>query len=195
MEHVPYEQRSGTVSTTFYAYRAQDDEDYPFTNVNAASLLGVVCYLHMEVIHGGSCPRKFGVTRILRYRVTVHAHEDDVRELKDQWGSHGELGHVFARFSAFDAGIASRSYLTSVGCTRPGPRWYDHHYVGATYFSLPGNCRTRRFNEKEYCGWEESGGECEIPDGSKHCTWHAEPIGEVPRTMQPPDQMLHARSC
>ena len=52
---------------TFYAYRVQGDDDYPFTNVNAADLLGAVCYIHMECL-GVSCPRKFSVTRIKRYR-------------------------------------------------------------------------------------------------------------------------------
>jgi len=53
----------------FYLYRAQGDDNYPPENINAADLAGVMWYLHNEVVP--STPRKFGVTRILRFRVSV----------------------------------------------------------------------------------------------------------------------------
>merc|ERR1712110_693139 len=54
---------------TFYMYRAQDDSNYHDENVNAADLAGVLWYFHHEVVI--ACPRKFGITRIRRLRVTV----------------------------------------------------------------------------------------------------------------------------
>ena len=33
---------------------------------------GILLYLHHEVIEAGSCPRKFGITRILRFRIVMH---------------------------------------------------------------------------------------------------------------------------
>ena len=107
----------------------------------------------------------------------MHASADDLWELR---GRDSALGRVFAPFQAFDYGQGSRTSLTSVGCTVPGPRWYEHQYVGATYFSFPGPCRSRRYDQHDdWCVQNELGGECEQPDGSQHCTWHAEPIGEV----------------
>ncbi|CAJ1343064.1 unnamed protein product [Effrenium voratum] len=56
---------------TFYMYRAVSDEEYPPLNVNMASLGGVLWYLHHEVVI--QAPRKFDITRILRYKVQMRA--------------------------------------------------------------------------------------------------------------------------
>merc|ERR1719333_962162 len=51
---------------TFYMYRVTGAKDWPIENVNAASLGGVLWYLHNEVIV--ERPRKFGITRIRRFK-------------------------------------------------------------------------------------------------------------------------------
>lgn len=58
---------------TFYVYRAQGDASYPPKNVNAANLEGVMWYLQHEVVT--QTPPKFGIKRILRYKVTTKAPE------------------------------------------------------------------------------------------------------------------------
>ena len=48
------------------------------------------------------------------------------------------------------------------------------------YFSLPGPCATKPYADKDdACRHADPGGECAHPDGSAHCTWHAEPLGHV----------------
>ena len=64
-----------------------------------------------------SCPRRFGITRIRRYRVTTLARYDDL----------ATPGGRFADFVAFDGGRADfkREATTSVGCAVPGKDgWY-----------------------------------------------------------------------
>eukprot|EP00434_Breviolum_minutum_P012692 symbB.v1.2.011190.t1/scaffold714.1/size170141/7 len=56
---------------TFYMYRAVSDEVYPPLNVNMGSLAGVLWYLHHEVVI--QAPRKFAITRIMRYKVQMKA--------------------------------------------------------------------------------------------------------------------------
>eukprot|EP00437_Effrenium_voratum_P071196 CAMPEP_0181508576 /NCGR_PEP_ID=MMETSP1110-20121109/59821_1 /TAXON_ID=174948 /ORGANISM="Symbiodinium sp., Strain CCMP421" /LENGTH=210 /DNA_ID=CAMNT_0023637949 /DNA_START=112 /DNA_END=740 /DNA_ORIENTATION=- len=56
---------------TFYMYRAVSDEVYPPLNTNVASLPGVLWYLHHEVVI--QAPRKFQISRILRYKVQMRA--------------------------------------------------------------------------------------------------------------------------
>merc|ERR1719210_1076031 len=83
---------NGPHNMTFYMYRAQSDRDYPFENVNAADLPGVMWYLHNEVV--GATPRKYNVTRILRYKVTTMPTRELYRRTHTQ----------FAAFVAFDDG-------------------------------------------------------------------------------------------
>mmetsp|Transcript_84101 Transcript_84101/g.243093 ORF Transcript_84101/g.243093 Transcript_84101/m.243093 type:complete len:690 (+) Transcript_84101:84-2153(+) len=91
-------QPTGMSKMTFYVYRAQSDDNYPPENVNAADLAGVMAYLHNEVI--GAVPRKFGITRILRYKITMQNTQAFYDAFQKQFGP----------FVAFDAGQ----------CTAPG---------------------------------------------------------------------------
>jgi len=123
-----------------------------------------------------SCPRRFGITRIRRYRVTTLARYDDL----------ATPGGRFADFVAFDGGRADfkREATTSVGCAVPGKDgWYEHAYEGATFLSFPGPCRAANKEAKDdACRAADPGGQCfaaTTPDGTPHCTWTAEPIGEV----------------
>jgi len=82
---------TGPSQMTFYVYRAQGEDDYPPENVNAADLAGLMWYLHNEVV--ASVPRKFGITRILRYKITMQ----NTQELYDA------AGKQFGPFFAFDS--------------------------------------------------------------------------------------------
>merc|ERR1712048_922822 len=67
-----------------YIYRAQappgPDGEYPMSNVNAASLGGVMWYLHNEIIaetryKGIVGNRKYDIERIRRFKITMKAPE------------------------------------------------------------------------------------------------------------------------
>lgn len=84
--------KDGLKEMNFYVYRAGGDTAYPLENVNAASLEGVMWYLHNEVVI--SVPRKYGIDRIRRYRVKVH-------NTQEFWNVHKRQ---FGPFFAYDAG-------------------------------------------------------------------------------------------
>lgn len=164
---------------TFYVYRAKNDQNYGDTNVNMANLARVLWYLHSEVV--GHCPRKFGVTRILRYKITMMPTP--------------ELEHtkkVFAPLCHFDSGACTgpkpvlddyQKYGFVVGCDRPS---FQHAaYSQATWYSFPGACPSKSFQQKQGCS--EAGGECKPGQAwSKTCTWRKEFAGEI--TL---DQLTH----
>mmetsp|Transcript_65363 Transcript_65363/g.158176 ORF Transcript_65363/g.158176 Transcript_65363/m.158176 type:complete len:218 (-) Transcript_65363:50-703(-) len=151
-------------------YRAPDDDNYYLENVNTASLAGVMWYLEKEVVRG-YCPRHYGITRILRLRVTLRQHP----------GS----GRRFARFVAFDKGKCTtpgcvadfEAHGYAVGCQRqigtpysPNPVWY----------SLPGACPSVDYRAKTpACRAALPGGRCAKPTGEKNCTWSLEDAGEI----------------
>merc|ERR1712194_671864 len=83
---------------TFYMYRAQSEAEYPMENVNTGDLPGVLWYLHNEIVT--MCPRKYGVIRIKRLRITV---QNDLA-LTSPW--------FYSPYVAFD-----RGKCTVPGCT------------------------------------------------------------------------------
>jgi len=56
---------------SFYVYRAQGTANYPPKNINAGNLAGAMWYLQHEVVIQD--PPKFGINRLLRYKVEVRA--------------------------------------------------------------------------------------------------------------------------
>jgi len=177
---------------TFYMYRAQDDTIYPMQNVNMASLAGVMWYLHREVV--GSTPRKFHVTRILRYFVTVKITRDYYNTTPSQFGP----------FVAFDSGSAKgrsdlwRDYGFVVGCQLVDPSLFNYvarHsespacHPRASYpcrapkwYSLPGPCpEEKQLQKTPACRSEWPGGMCPSAavTGAHHCTYFADPAGEI----------------
>eukprot|EP00446_Apocalathium_sp_SHHI-4_P079332 CAMPEP_0177487408 /NCGR_PEP_ID=MMETSP0369-20130122/29606_1 /TAXON_ID=447022 ORGANISM="Scrippsiella hangoei-like, Strain SHHI-4" /NCGR_SAMPLE_ID=MMETSP0369 /ASSEMBLY_ACC=CAM_ASM_000364 /LENGTH=505 /DNA_ID=CAMNT_0018963707 /DNA_START=1 /DNA_END=1518 /DNA_ORIENTATION=- len=100
---------SGMAKMAFYVYRAQSDSEYPLENVNVADLPGVMWYLHNEVVP--SVPRKFGVTRVMRYKLTMKNTEEFYSQFPKQFGP----------FVAFD----------SAKCTAPwcNEIWEKHGFV------------------------------------------------------------------
>eukprot|EP00437_Effrenium_voratum_P017318 CAMPEP_0181457518 /NCGR_PEP_ID=MMETSP1110-20121109/31827_1 /TAXON_ID=174948 /ORGANISM="Symbiodinium sp., Strain CCMP421" /LENGTH=348 /DNA_ID=CAMNT_0023581961 /DNA_START=57 /DNA_END=1101 /DNA_ORIENTATION=+ len=157
---------------SFYAYRAKNDKNYEDTNVNMANLPGVMWYLHSEVV--GHCPRKFGIVRILRYKITMKPTPELER-----------TGHPFAHLCHFDSGACTgpqqsldeyQKYGYVVGCDRPN---HQHAaYRQATWYSFPGDCPSKTFQQKASC--QEKGGLCKHGEPwSKTCTWRREYAGEI----------------
>mmetsp|Transcript_139816 Transcript_139816/g.446088 ORF Transcript_139816/g.446088 Transcript_139816/m.446088 type:complete len:378 (+) Transcript_139816:64-1197(+) len=185
----------GPRTITFYVYRSQDDSEYSLENVNVADLPGVMWYLHNEVI--GSAPRKFFITRILRYKITMRS-DDRLYESKH---SH------FGPFVAFDSGRCTvpdcdsmwKTYGFNMGCqplntsrvtyispfvTHHGGRDCAPNCYGALWYSLPGACPSMEFEGKTAeCRAEMPGGQCNDPvllgRPGVQCTYFVENAGEV----------------
>jgi hypothetical protein len=177
---------------TFYMYRAQDTSSYPMQNVNMADLAGTLWYLHREVI--SSTPRKFHITRILRYSVTM-------KTTKDYFHKHPK---VFGPFVAFDSGSARgrshiwRDYGFVVGCQNLDTALFNYkptHSVvpvctdkdpptcaSPTWYSLPGPCPEEKMDDKTAaCSAKWPGGMCPsaVVTGEHACTYFAAPAGEI----------------
>jgi len=156
---------------TFYMYRVTGEENWPIENVNTASLGGVLWYLHNEVIVAR--PRKFGITRIRRFKVQVagtRALEDinatfGVRFAYDTqkctgagpWASEEECNKQYNKYGYF------------VGCNSLGSypfptaaKGYPNHYPEAVWYSLPkgGRCNGR-------------------PTGEANCTYSFTEAGDI----------------
>lgn len=162
---------------TFYMYRAQGDDDYPLENVNTANLGGVMWYLHNEVVKDS--PRKFGITRITRFKVSVTA--------TDRMASRGmNFGVRFAYDSQTCTGAGPwngegscdkyyREYGNFVGCNLLGKypfpmasQGFPVHYGGSKWYSLP---------KEGHCQCEE--GKACAPTGAVDCTYTAEWAGHI----------------
>jgi len=176
---------------SFYVYRAQDDNDYHITNDNAANLPGVLKYVHYEVVGAQErgpdrqCRRHYGITRILRFKLTMK----NPQKVLEYFGA---IAPQLGPFSAFDKGAcASCTDPNSpisfdklgyyVGCQKQTDELY-HYGETAAWFSLPGPCPLSEISLKtQQCMRKEPGGECprgKVPDGVA-CTWTLEPAGEV----------------
>jgi len=160
---------------TFHMYRAQNNENYPFENVNAGNIAGVLRYLHDEVVI--ACPRKFQITRILRFKVTMRT--------TDTLFSRPPHVH-FGPYVAFDKGQCTvpkcselwAKYGYAVGCQKQGTSVAQ--YSDGVWYSVPGPCPSEDFRNKSLqCRQQEPGGQCPMPDGSHTCTWHAEAAGDI----------------
>jgi len=135
----PAGQPSSAETYTFYVYRTQSDASYPPKNINAANLEGAMWYLQHEVMIED--PPKFGITRILRYKVSTKAPQ----RLLD-------VGMNFGVRYAYDSGNCTgpgdceeqyRQYGHFVGCNNfqalyPYPD-EKTSFPGGVWFSFPGN--------------------------------------------------------
>jgi len=175
----------GPRKMSFYMYRAQSEAEYSLENINAADLSGVLWYLHNEIVI--TTPRKYGVRRILRLRVTM------MNTVEVYQATHGQFGP----FVAFD-----RGKCTAVGCSSV---WDKYGFIvgcqllGADvskytfdvpcvppnchagfWYSLPGACPSEMVESKSpECKADFQGGACERVSGEKTCTFHVERAGEV----------------
>lgn len=177
----------GPTLMTFYMYRAQGVEDYPPENVNMADLAGVLWYLHREVV--SSVPRKFHITRILRFKVTM-------KNTQDLYDRHPKQ---FGPFVAFDSATAHgrtdiwRKYGFLVGCQIVDKALFNYappcdqpedspSCHSGTWYSLPGACPEKKMEHKyPGCSLMWPGGRCPsaVVTGQHDCTYWAELAGEI----------------
>ncbi|CAE8628172.1 unnamed protein product [Polarella glacialis] len=162
---------------TFYMYRATDWKKVPLSEgINAANAPGLMYYLHNEV--AGHCPRKFGITRVIRYKVTTRA----TKEL------YADAQKNFGLFLQFDAAQCTNprcklmidKYGYIPGCTE-NPHSIANYGPLGKWYSLPGQCPFSRFWEKnQTCREEEPGGFCKYPPtGERDCTFSIDWQGEI----------------
>lgn len=195
---------------SFYMYRAVSEASYKLENVNLANLPGVLAYLHHEVVCNGGCPqRKFGIVRVLRFKMTVQATNDAYRSCALDPGAcefvrppfrngrgAGSVGHQFMRFIGFDRGKRAWAPkgLPSVGCASVEltHRFYNHSYAGATYYSLPGRCPQFEYDEKTP---DNCCDEWEVRPWSPYNEERARSAQPFPYVPDPSFIWVHAGSC
>jgi len=188
------------VSMTFYMYRAQSDYCYAMENVNLGDLAGVMWYLHKEVV--ASVPRKYNVTRILRYLVTVKNPKETFEH--KQYLFNGEThGKQFGPFGAFDQARCTATHCESelkefgnaVGCQAVETGYYNYkrqapvdycdppdspECISGTWYSLIGDCPLESLYKKtEDCKQQHPGSRCSEPDGTPGCTYAVRYAGQV----------------
>jgi hypothetical protein len=191
----------------FYMYRAQSDENYPMANVNMGDLPGVMWYLHNEVVV--STPRKYNVTRILRFRVTMMTTQESYAQSRAQFSKYtafdsgkctvpgcepffGQYGYAIGcQNTASSQGLGNYVSLTTVPCTPPACK-------EGTWYSLPGPCPDRPFGyqKEDGCNLTATGGQCQFEygtagsggvtmfqeapvTGEKDCTYYAKWAGQI----------------
>jgi len=165
-------------------YRAQDDQNHRVDeNINAASLPGVLWYLHHEVVM--EVPRKFGITRIRRLKVTMTNTCDLYRKNKTLFGPY--FAYDSGKCHVADCNSVFDEYGYTVGCQHIPYNvgmWAAYcqppfcHY--AHWYSLPGACPEAEFDQKtEQCKHRRPGGACKKVNGARDCTYNVEDAGEV----------------
>mmetsp|Transcript_114939 Transcript_114939/g.245421 ORF Transcript_114939/g.245421 Transcript_114939/m.245421 type:complete len:502 (-) Transcript_114939:61-1566(-) len=174
-------QSSNAPLYTFYVYRAASSSDYPMSNVNAANLVGVMWYLHNEVVKW--TPRKFHIVRIKRYKVQTRAPQPLFNQ-----------GINFGIRYAFDSGQCTgpwscqdvyQKYGYVVGCNRFEDRFpfpdKESYYPGGIWYSFPGQCSSRKYYQQDQvCKWSDPGGMCQgTPTGRGDCTYSYQEAGEI----------------
>eukprot|EP00931_Biecheleriopsis_adriatica_P104107 TRINITY_DN78845_c0_g1_i1.p1 TRINITY_DN78845_c0_g1~~TRINITY_DN78845_c0_g1_i1.p1 ORF type:complete len:490 (-),score=75.96 TRINITY_DN78845_c0_g1_i1:60-1529(-) len=160
-----YVYKSGTPDSSRLMY-----ENFANLSTNAASLAGVLFYLHTQVVT--DCPRKHGVDRIQRYILTVKAPQ----KFYEDEGTNFDKFVLFERAQCAELGCGKRydEHGFVVGCKHVDPNMDQAYYENAIWYSIPGENPSKRAKQHH-----QPGGQCEKPDGSATCTWHAEFAGEV----------------
>mmetsp|Transcript_2707 Transcript_2707/g.5771 ORF Transcript_2707/g.5771 Transcript_2707/m.5771 type:complete len:398 (-) Transcript_2707:197-1390(-) len=183
---------SGTAPMVFYAYYAKDSESYPFENQDGASALGVIEYLHREVVGTTSCEAKQGqaaqlcerhfcIDRIHRQRITMMNPSTVYTERTGQFGPWNSF-NAAACTPASDCTKRFEKYGYNVGCMKNpyDPPFNTKPLSGGNYYDFPGECPLSDYTKKtDDCKKAQPGGQCSQPDGTSNCTWHAEDAGYV----------------
>jgi hypothetical protein len=208
----------------FYMYRAQADASYPPENLNTADLAGVFWYLHNEVVV--AAPRKYRIDRIKRWKISMRTTQEFWNVHHRSFGPFtafdggrctGNCGSPDSEKS--DAIFNQYGYL--VGCQQASDasqsgyraktktRYCDPKLEGGKgqcqsnapiWYSLPGECPTKGFEEGKISGEEADqsseiiaakddacravhpGGRCsdgEAATGAPDCTFWMEDAGQI----------------
>jgi hypothetical protein len=165
---------------TFYMYQAAGDGDGDLQNINLGNLAAVMEYLHKEVVT--HCPRLGGINRILRVKVTMKTTWEVYRTGRPS--GRPQLFAPYASMRDCQCTVSNcitiwQTYGYAPGCQKMAED-ANYAYAGATWYSLPGECPAQRCAAKSpECRIEEPGGRCAAPNGTRSCTWHVEPAGQV----------------
>lgn len=178
---------------SFYVYRAQSEADFPPENVDVGDLAGVMWYLHNEIVPSAGHHRKFNITRLLRFKLTV----------KTTWAFYNVHRRQFGGFAAFDSGLCTvpdcdrvwKHFGFIVGCqfvnvglagyvssgmTRVDGNCKEPFCNSPVWYSLPGPCPSERLGAKtSSCMEQMPGGLCEKATGERNCTYSVEEAGAI----------------
>jgi len=123
---------------TFYVYRSQNNMTYPLKNDNAANLEGTMWYLQHEVVT--QVPPKFGIVRIIRYRVSTRAPQRLLAA-----GMHFGVRYAYDSQKCTGPGNCTEMYERYgyfVGCNKLASMYpYPDQptaYPGGVWYSFPG---------------------------------------------------------
>lgn len=185
----PWYKVDGPEVLRFYNYRASNNQSYPFGNCDGASAMGVIGYLHHEVVgilepgpDGKFYPaRKFGIDRIKRFLITMKNPPAVFNAHKSQFGPWNPFDS--AQCSSTDPtdgpGCKKRwaAYGYNVGCLNHP---FNQVAPGEQYYDFPAACPIENYTaQTPQCKAEYPGGQCLVPDGRRECTWKEEDAGEV----------------
>eukprot|EP00931_Biecheleriopsis_adriatica_P096837 TRINITY_DN7053_c0_g1_i1.p1 TRINITY_DN7053_c0_g1~~TRINITY_DN7053_c0_g1_i1.p1 ORF type:complete len:598 (+),score=92.21 TRINITY_DN7053_c0_g1_i1:32-1795(+) len=162
----------------FYVYRAigpnEPDRDF-ISNSNAASIGGVLLYLHGHVM---GCPRKHGIDRIRRFKVSAKNPPSLARQTKGtQMGTYLEFRNGRCIWEE-QCRSEFQHYGYAVGCHLVD---FEGYFSGTgAYYSFPGDCPNASYGEKtKTCSADFPGGFCSKPTGEANCTYTMTKAGEV----------------
>lgn len=155
----------------FYVYRAVNGtvaSKYPFGNVNAGNLAGVMWYLTNEVLGLSHCPKRYGINQISRFLVKTQATPE-----------------LFARGMNFGVRYSyDRGRCTGSNTKNLGPcdlTWKRFGYVpGCNAFTdhYPWPTSDTAYPDGIWYDFPNEG-KCKSPTGSWDCTWSVEPAGHI----------------
>merc|ERR1712217_483583 len=151
-------------------------------------------YLHNEVV--GASPRKYGITRIIRYNVTIRAQDKLYKSRHTQFGPY--VAFDSGRCTVPDCDHIWNTYGFNVGCQMlsAGENAYGSpfttrlsgdcspHCNDPLWYSLPGPCPSVSNDDKNPdCSLRMPGGMCNdvhlLGRPGVSCTYFAEKAGEV----------------
>jgi hypothetical protein len=177
-----------------------DVVNYSLANINAADLAGVMWYLHNEIVPSVGINRKYNITRIWRFKITM----------KTTWEFFNVHRRQFGGFVAFDNGRCTVPHSDKIwnhfgfipGCQfqnmDPEERQSSSYFSlsktrfegchpdrapfcnGSVWYSLPGPCPSERFDGKNpECKQAMPGGLCRQATGDRNCTYSYETAGYI----------------
>merc|ERR1712232_488635 len=180
---------------TFYMYRAQDDNSrYPVQNINLGDIAGVMWYLHNEIVSVPGPERKYGISRIVRFKVSVRSTSALYSEGLRQFGQYVAFDRAQCTVPDCDSIWAKTGFV--VGCQLVDTQVaayvasYRTFGVGSctfpncspgVWYSLPGSCPSKTFDEKTpECRRDMPGGRCPARvTGESDCTYNITEAGWI----------------